>query len=76
MNRALEGKECVLGKVFISREALAGARDISIQGIWDATTKGFSILDTDVAIDMFGKCVYEYDHDWEGAWARLKQISE
>ena len=74
MNRALEGKECVLGKVFISREALADAREISIQGIWDATTKGFSILDTD--IDMFGELVYKYDHDWEVAWARLKQISE
>ena len=57
IEQGIGGKECVLGKVFISREALADVRDISIQGIWDATTKGFSILDTDVDIDMFGERV-------------------
>ena len=73
LNRALDGKEYVLGKVFISRRDLADARDISIKGIWDATAKGFRILDTD---GMFGERVYKYDYDWEDAWARLKEISE
>ena len=78
LNRALQGKNHVVGEVFISRQSLAYARDISIKGIWDATTRGFSILNFMVVNfnGRYSEHVSKNDHEWDHAWARLKQISD
>ena len=71
LNSALEGKEYVLGEVFISRQDLKDVKDISIKGIWNAIIKGFRVLNKD-----YSDRVFKHEHAWESAWVRLMQISD
>ena len=73
LNRALEGKTNVLGSVDIKLQALKDAKD-SIKGIWDATERGFQVVE-DYTYNSWLN-VYKSKYDWEHAWMRLKQIRD
>ena len=62
-----------MGQVYVSRQDLADVRGMSIEGIWEATRKGFWVENKDYT---YSQRVFKYDHDWKQAWARLRQMSD